>query len=391
MPSFFLQGGKMRAVRTDTLSFRWTTVMFACLNLAAAPLEASGMEEPLEVLFQLPLAPSGLTITASGSYLLGVSYEEQPQNRAVEMDKTGASKPFPTPSLAQARPGEALPLDAVEGLQAMKDGIVWILDNGRRSEVPPKVVAWDHEKGRLHRVIHLVPPAVNPASFLDDLVVDPEAPFLYVCDPANGAEAALVVVDLSSGLARRVLQGHPAVAPVEGLNLSIDGLEVVTRRLDGTVADPQGGVNPMALDRKAEWLYFGPMRSTRLYRLRTAFLKDATLAPDKLAGMVEEYADKPLCDSISIDAKGNIYVADIAAKGIGMIAAGNREYRLLVRDPRLLWPDGLCFGVDGKLYFFNNARKAQSITGALGVVGELAPAPNYLFRIRTPASGRVGD
>jgi sugar lactone lactonase YvrE len=272
----------------------------------------------------------------------------------------------------------------------MDNGIVWMLDNGRRSELPPKVVAWDSGHARLHRVFNLAPPTVLPGSLLDDLAVDPERPFVYLNDPAAGQDAALIVLDAGTGLARRVLQGHPSVVPVAGLDLTIDGQKLESKRLDGSPADPVGGVNPLALDRKGEWLYFGPLRSHKLYRVRTEHLRDSAMPSDKLAGLVEEYATKPLCGGITLDSKGNVYVSDLTAKAIGMIAAGSREYRVLATDPRFLWPDGLCFGTDGRLYFYTVATKAAPRSPrALPAAADTQT--NYLFRLQTPASGRVGD
>ncbi|TLD68491.1 hypothetical protein FEM03_22575 [Phragmitibacter flavus] len=345
----------------------------------------------LEVLFQLPLAPAGLTMVPNGNYLLSVSFEQRPQNRIVEINKKGESKPFPNESVSQAAPGDPLQLDAIEGMQADKHGIVWMIDHGRRSEITPKVVAWDYDKNRLQRVIHLGAPAILPSSLLDDLVLDPETPFIYIGDPASGPDAALIVLDLNTGMARRVLQGHPSVLANPGLELIIDHQPQVTKRLDGTITDPQGGINPIAIDRKGEWLYFGPMRSTWLFRIRTEHLRNDLLSAEQLASHVEQYASKPLCNGITIDAKNNIYVSDLAAKSIGMITAGSKQYTHLITDPRLLWPDGLCFGTDGKLYFFNNASKLYNVGAAIAPLGSPPPATNYLFRIQTPASGRVGD
>lgn len=327
-----------------------------------------------------------------GGFVISVSFGEKPQNRVIMVGRAGDSKPFPTTSLSQGAPAEALQLDAIEGVQCTDDGVVWMLDNGRRSELPPKVVAWDSGHARLQRVFNLAPPAVLTSSLLDDLTVDPEFPFVYLSDPANGTDAALLVLDTGTGLARRVLQGHPSVVPVVGLDLSIDGKKLETKRLDGSVADPMGGVNPLAIDRKGEWLYFGPLRSHKLYRVKTEHLRDPALSPDRLAGLVEEYAAKPLCDGITLDNKGNIYVSDLSAKAIGMISAGSKEYRILATDPRFLWPDGLCFGADGRLYFFTNATKAipPSVRGTLSTVPGEQPT-NYLFRLQTPGSGRVGD
>lgn len=360
-------------------------------------MQLLAVEPKLEMVYQLPLAPAGLTITPDNHFLMSVSREERPQNRVIDVGKGGTSRPFPTTDISQASAGQPLLLDAVEGMQIDKAGVVWMLDNGRRSEYPPKVVGWDTTKYKLHRIYNLAFPAVLPGSLLDDLAVDPEAPFIYISDPAAGADAALVVLDLTTGLAHRVLQGHPSVVPVAGLELTIDGHKVETRRLDGTVADPQGGVSALALDKKGEWLYFGPVRSQKLYRVRTEHLRDVNMLPEKLAGLVEEYSTKPVSDGMSMDNKGNIYVSDLAAKGIGMISAGKKEYRILAAEPRLLWPAGLCFGADGWLYFFTNTSRTRPplqrpMLGAGSALDTAAGENmNYLFRLETPASGRVGD
>lgn len=332
-----------------------------------------------------------MTVAPDGSFLLSISFQEKPQNRVVAVNKKGDSQPFPNLEISQAAKDQSLLLDAVEGMQVDKVGIVWMLDNGRRNEFPPKLVAWDFDQKKLHRVIHFAPPAVLPDSLLHDLAVDPDFPFVYLSDPANGMDAALIVVDVTTGLARRVLQGHPSVVPEEGTELEIDGQRRQPVRLDGSVATSQGGVNPIALDRKGEWLYFGPMRARRLYRIRAEHLRNADLSPDKLAGLVEEYATKPVCAGISLDSKGNVYVSDLGAKGIGMIAAGSKQYRLLATDSRLIWPDGLGFGTDGKLYFFTNVRKGRAVEPASSMLGPELPTTNYLFRLQTPGSGRVGD
>jgi hypothetical protein len=117
-----------------------------------------------EVIFQLPLAPSGLTIMPDGGFLISVSFEEKPQNRVIAVGRAGESKPFPNTSLSQAAAGEALQMDAIMGMQGTDNGIVWMLDNGRRSEHTPKIIAWDSGHARLQHVFHLAPPAVLSSS-----------------------------------------------------------------------------------------------------------------------------------------------------------------------------------------------------------------------------------
>lgn len=345
-------------------------------------------EPVIEEVFELPLAPACMTVSPRGTYLFGVSPDEKPQNRAVEVSKVGESKPFPTLSISQAVKEEPVVLDAVRGMVTDSYGIVWMLDNGRRSEIPVKLVSWDYGHKKLHRVVYIVAPAVLPSSAPVDIAMDPEFPFVYLADPAGGDDAALIVVDLTTGISRRVLQGHPSVQPDASLTLSIDGVRIESKRLDGSAADPIGGVTPLALDKKGEWLYFGPLRSTYLYRVKTEYLRNASLSAEKLAGLVEQYAAKPICAGITLDSKGNVYVSDLATKAIGMIASGSKQYKVLATDPRLLWPDALCFGPDGRLCFITNTRRAQTTSARRAPV---TPAANHLFKLQTPGTGRIGD
>lgn len=352
--------------------------------------------DDIEVVFQFSLAPAGITAAPDGTWLLSVSQAEKPKTRVVRVSKSGKVDPFPSEKMSDAAPDSPLPLDAVEGMQLGADGLVWLLDNGRRSEVTPKIIAWNHDKNRLHQVYFVGQPAVVPGSYLADLAVDPSYPFVYITDPANGPDAALIVLDRATGLVRRVLQGHPSVVPDDSIKLKIDRSGDAARRLDGMQTIPHSGVDPIALDRKGEWLYFAPLRSGKIYRIRTEHLRSADISPDKLSHSVETYANKPPSTSISIDNKGNLYVGDIGGRAIGVIDPEKREYRVLTSDPRLVEPDGLCFGDDGKLYFFSRSQFAaqpasSSSPGATVSTAASASAEHSLYRMKPLAPGRVGD
>lgn len=352
--------------------------------------------DAIEVVFQFSLAPSGITAAPDGAWLLSVSQAEKPRTRVVKVSRSGKVEPFPNEKMSEAASDSPLPLDAVEGMQLAADDLVWMLDNGRRSEVTPRVVAWNHDKNRLQHVYYIGQPATVPGSFLTDLAVDPGYPFVYISDPANGPDAALIVLDCTTGLARRVLQGHPSVIPNSSINLKTTPGGGEERRLDGVQTLPHGGVDPIALDRKGEWLYFAPLRSGKLYRVKTELLRSADTSAEKLSHGVETYADKPPATAISIDNKGNVYVGDIQGRAIGVIDIEKREYRVLTSDPRLVEPDGLCFGGDGKLYFFSHSQFAAQSTRSSAPQAPLSTAPSgslehSLYRMKALAPGRIGD
>ncbi len=346
-------------------------------------------ERKPEVAAELSFGPSGLTMTPRGDLIIALHQAFRPIDRVIRISKDGEITAFPSRAIASdTDEGDpSLRLDSVQGLECDDAGIVWMVDNGRRGESIPKLLAWNTKEDRLHRIIYLPAPVTLQTSFLDDLAIDPVEPFVYICDPANGDAAALIVIDLESGLARRILQGHHSVVPDPGLQLSIDGSAVEVRGLDGSMIEFQTGINPIAIDRKGEWLYFGPRNGTTLYRIRAEHLRDNDLTPVEIASRVEGYAEKPICDGISIDVKGNIYVGDLARKAIGVIDAKERRYRLYCEDPRFLWIDGFCFGTEGKLYAYASQLHRSPLfnRGRKNMQGLL-----QIFRVTPIASGTVG-
>ncbi len=97
-----------------------------------------------------------------------------------------------------------------------------MLDDGMRSGVTPKLVGWDTKADKLHRVIYLPAPIAPKDAFVNDFTVDSLHNRIFIVDPAGGANAAFIVVDLETGAARRVLEGHQSVVP-EKVDLIIDG------------------------------------------------------------------------------------------------------------------------------------------------------------------------
>src|SRR6187455_2843017 len=71
--------------------FGFCRLVILLLGLALSGAGRAAEAKP-EVIFQLPLAPSGLTIMPDGGFLISVSFEEKPQNRVIAVGRTGESK-----------------------------------------------------------------------------------------------------------------------------------------------------------------------------------------------------------------------------------------------------------------------------------------------------------
>lgn len=278
-----------------------------------------------------------------------------PKYRVLRHDRKEGWVPFPNEAMNDPSSGSAVVLDAVAGVACDAKGVVWMLDNGRRSNVPPKLVAWDTRRNDYHKVIVIDRQALSPGSFLKNLVLDPIANYVYISDPADGIASAIIVVDLDTGISRRVLEGHRSVQMEPNIQLVIDGQFFVVRRPDGEVATPLTGVSPIAMDRRGEWLFYGPRNGETLYRIRAELLRRA-LPDDSLKNQVQGVSPKPLCESMVIDAKGRIYFGDIPRGSIDYVSPDEQYLNLRQHlvDPRISWPGGLCIGPDGNIHFFGS-------------------------------------
>ncbi len=356
----------------------------AALNLS--PIFA-GDGTSLDVAAELMQGPAGMAVGADGSMYFSLHQYFETRERVVKIGRGGELTAFPTDAISTGQASAPFPaLDAVMGIRSGDGGVIWMLDNGRRGEVLPKVVGWHAGAGRLHQIHYLPGPATLPTSFLADLVVDPAEPFLYIADPASGSDAAIIVLNLRTGLARRVLQGHVSVQP-EARAFIVEGKKLQVRRPDGSGGvEPLAGVNPITIDRRGRWLYYGPMKGQQLYRISTILLRNQDLSAKELEEGVELYSSKPFCDSIAIDARDNIYVADLTESAIRVIQPKSRRMETYVKDPKLCWPDGLTFGGDGRLYFFCSQvnrspifNGGQNSTSAPFAVYRLKPAHQPLL------------
>ena len=368
------------------------TTMLALLpaiGACAAPqpmAEADPGERDLQTVAELDKAPGNITVTPDGDVIISLHQHFEPEVRVARVTDDGQLEPFPDEHWNAGDEPGYLALDSVLGIQSDTRGIVWMLDNGMRNDITPKLVAWDTRTDRLHRIIHLPPPLVPEDQFVNDLAVDLTHDHIYIADPAGGENAAILVVNLETGHARRVLEGDSSVVP-EDIDMVFNGQPAEILDEDGETLRPRVGVNPFAVDADNEWLYYGPMTGETMYRIRTADLRDPDLDDQELSDRVERYADKPIGDGISVDNAGNIYISAITDNAVGVIHT-DRTYEVLFEDDELLlWPDAFSYGPDGKMYVVANQLHLGPVLNA--GEDETEP-PYYIFRFQPLAPGTIG-
>ncbi len=345
---------------------------------------ATASESNFDILASLEKGPGNITVMDNGRIILSMHQFYQPKYTVVEY-KDKVLVPFPNKELSDMDSKSDLKLDSVLGIHSDANGIVWMLDNGMRSGVTPKLVGWDTKINQLHRVINLPAPITPKDEFVNDFAVDTKRNHIFISDPAGGGNAALIVVNLTNGTARRVLEGHTSVVP-EAVDLIIDHVAIQVKDELGKLVRPHIGVNPITEDLKNEWVYFGPMHGHSLYRIKADDLVNETLDNQVLANRVQRYSDKPISDGVTIDKDNNIYLGELAANAIGVISA-DRKYRRLAQCPRLSWVDSFSFGPAGQLVaVVNRLHQSSTLNGGVST----SKPPYYLLQIKSLAAGLPG-
>ena len=138
-----------------------------------------------------------------------------------------------------------------------------MLDNGIGGEVAPRVVAWDTREVALHRILHLPAPVTVESRFVNDLAVDRRHGQVIIADTA-GESPALIVVDIETGLARRVLANHQTMQ-AEDVDMVVEAAVVAPTGEPARIP-----VNPITIDAESTWVYYGAMNGTALHRIPTA-------------------------------------------------------------------------------------------------------------------------
>ena len=312
----------------------------AVLTLAG-PVAADGLEPVFT--FPKDTPPGNLAIGPDSRMFMSVHAFYDPELRVVEVHPDGSTTPYPTEAWARAPQGGSDGLNSVLGLRADREGILWMLD-GQGENQTGRVVGWNTRTETLEAIYYIGAPVARPFSFLNDLAVDRTHDAIYISDTANHVESALIVIDMQTGRARRVLEGS-AFTAAEDTPMIIDGREIL---LGGAPA--KIGVNPITVDPTDTWVYFAPMTGSAMYRVRTVDLLDESLDAAALEARVERYGDKPISDGTTVDAAGNVYITAMTENALGVTKADGTYEVLFQSDKDLPWPDGFAMGVDGYVY-----------------------------------------
>lgn len=294
----------------------------------------------------------------------------------VEVLKYGSIRPYPDEAMNSWKEGEdgKNKWVCVQAVYVDAQDYLWVVDPAcpkmekvyRNSH---KLVQFDLNTDRIVRT-YFFEGVVSEKSYVNDIRIDRENNVAYL---TNSNEGGIIVIDLESGKMRQLLQDHPSVQSDPDFSFVIDGKEL--KKKGEAVKIHSDG---LALSPDQQWLYFKPLTDDKLYRIRTAFLRDETLAPAEVEQWVEDLGSFHTTDGMIFDATGRLLTGDLQRSSIVAIDKEHKATTLL-QDDRLVWPDSYSVSEDGYLYL----SCSHIHKGAAYNEGEdRRTAPYALFRLK---------
>ncbi|HEY6838778.1 MAG TPA: L-dopachrome tautomerase-related protein, partial [Geobacteraceae bacterium] len=295
---------------------------------------------------------TGVAVSRDGRVFVNFPrWTAQPRYSVAELLSDGTLKPFPDAAWNRwnaSSDNPAAHFICVQSVYADDADNLWILDPaspGFAGVVTggAKLLKVNLTTGLVDR-IYSFPPDVAPVkSYLNDVRVDTQRGFAYITDSGMGA---IVVLDLGSGKARRVLANDATTKAEAGMVPVIEGKE-----LRGTGGQPpQIHADGIALDKQGKYLYYHALTARTLYRVDAGFLRDVELSEKVLAEHVEKVAETGPADGMEMDGQGNLYLTSLEDNAVKVVRPGGALATVAIA-PVIPWPDSLSIGPGDYLYF----------------------------------------
>lgn len=334
-------------------------------------------ESALEAVVTSPEPIGNLAVSKTGRVFYTIHPESRPEGAKLLEWVDGAPMPFPSEEM---QPLFETPLGVVIDRQDR----LWTIDHGNHGAGTPRLLAFDLGTGEVVHD-HVFDSAVAQlGSFLQDLQVDSSGRHVFIADVSFfRSNPAIVVYDVESGQARRVLERDPSVTAQDWL------IRNPTKDMAffGGLIVLKPGVDGIAIDRDDRWLYYGAMTHDTMYRVEVSDLLDASLSEGALSARVEAVGKKPLNDGLSTDDEGNLLITDVE-HGAVIRMSPKGELTTLVKSPRIRWADALSYGPEGWLYVADSAIPDQMLRSKDHI---REAAPYHIFRFKPGIDGVPGQ
>src|SRR5262249_11044107 len=149
-----------------------------------------------------------IAVSDTGRIFLSLHPSGDPPMKVAEL-VDGRPVPWPSEAAQHAGPDG---FDTVLSLRIDRQGRLWTLDFARYGRGQPRLLAFDLGSGKIVHRFDFPSSVAGFLSMLNDFQVDPAGETIYIAESNPILQRpALIVYDVSTQIARRVLHRHPSV------------------------------------------------------------------------------------------------------------------------------------------------------------------------------------
>ncbi|KAI8941777.1 hypothetical protein NX059_002980 [Plenodomus lindquistii] len=372
--------------------------------------------------------PIGLAISSTGRFFASYTRGSYPFTLGEAVNKT-AETPYPSSSLnlpaSQLNTtwngipfgsANSTGLISVQALYitpkaANRPETLWVVDTGRPTitdtngapSMPyaqpggPKILSINLSNDTVYAT-YTFPASVHfPDSYMNDIRIDlrphltPSGQGIaYIVDSSDEGRPGFIILDLGTGESWRRLTQHPSTLRVDRNVPSYRGHPFYQRTIGQPMQTLREGLDGLQLSPDGETLYYSPLTSNTLYSLPTLNLRARPttnpLAELHAANNVSSLGGRGgNANGFEADSNGLIYQCMPEHNAVYVFDPATLQTRGFVRDPRILWPDGVTVGEDGYLYVHVNQLPYRPEWND-GVDGRVFPGA--VLRVKLEGGGR---
>lgn len=212
----------LRAARSCCCGLIIAAALAGCANPQDKPAVLEAVLQSREQIWNALARFDGQT------YLAGPRWTGTQGPQLTVVDTQGRRAAFPDAAWNAWAPGKDA-RQAFVNINALRleKSVLWVVDTGAAefagNPIPggAKLVAFDLVEKRVVRSYPLPAEIARPGSYIDDVRF--QGGYAFLTDAGN---AGIVVLDLQTGNARRVLDGHPAVSAGNDRDIVLSGQQV---------------------------------------------------------------------------------------------------------------------------------------------------------------------
>lgn len=330
---------------------------------------------------------TGVTVSRAGRIFINIPRWADPASFTVGELKDGKLVAFPDEQVNKY--DESNYSDTFVSVQSVvvdPSDRLWVLDTGSINLGPvrslaPKLVGIDLHTNRIFQKIQFPNDVVLPMTYLNDIRFDlrrRQEGMAFITDSSGSEPGAIIVVDLHTGKSWRRLNAHRSVTADPDFKAIVEGKPLMMREPGQPPKPLQMSADGIAISSDGQTLYYRPLASHHLYSVNVDALVDQNRSEQDVESTVKDLGDIGYAsDGLESDDQGNLYLTDYEHTAVHIRDASGGD-RILVSDPRFIWPDTLSVSHDGHLYISVNQldRGGQFHDGS-----DLRQPPFALFRI----------